>query len=188
MKIIAHRANLYGPSPETENTPAAIEKVIEHGFDVEIDLHFMYPYFYLGHDKPQYRVYLNQISEWSKSSTIYLHCKTLDGLTRVMSEGVASSSLIPFFHDQDDCILLKSGKIWVHPKVFEDIFWYYHLDKTIAVVNKPVEYKDMEGLYGVCTDYANDFYANMLRFKLAATLDDVMDHEKKIREIANGIA
>ena len=38
MKLIAHRGNINGPNPETENTVNQIDKCIEEGYDVEIDL------------------------------------------------------------------------------------------------------------------------------------------------------
>ena len=51
MKIIAHRANINGPSSKNENTTYQIEKCIKLGFDVEIDIRVIKGKFYLGHDK-----------------------------------------------------------------------------------------------------------------------------------------
>ena len=38
MKVIAHRANLYGPNIETENTISSIEECFSKNIDVEIDI------------------------------------------------------------------------------------------------------------------------------------------------------
>ena len=38
MKLIAHRGNIDGPNPETENTPEQIVKCIDQGYDVEVDI------------------------------------------------------------------------------------------------------------------------------------------------------
>ena len=38
MKLIAHRGNINGSEPDNENSPEYIDKCIELGFDVEIDL------------------------------------------------------------------------------------------------------------------------------------------------------
>ena len=38
MKIIAHRANLNGPNINDENQISSINKCIDLGFDVEIDV------------------------------------------------------------------------------------------------------------------------------------------------------
>ena len=37
-KTIAHRANIGGPNSEVENKPEQIDKCIDQGYDVEIDL------------------------------------------------------------------------------------------------------------------------------------------------------
>ena len=58
MKIIAHRANIGGQDSAVENSPEQIDKCIELGYDVEIDLryHKTTDTFWLGHDEPQYKV------------------------------------------------------------------------------------------------------------------------------------
>ena len=38
MKLISHRGNIDGINIETENNPLQIDKVINLGYDVEIDL------------------------------------------------------------------------------------------------------------------------------------------------------
>ena len=40
MKLIAHRANINGPDSSTENSPDQIDKCIEQGYDVEVDIRY----------------------------------------------------------------------------------------------------------------------------------------------------
>ena len=58
MKIIAHRGNLNGPNPLTENDPKRITQCIEDGYDVEIDVRFdpTTETLWLGHDEPQHKI------------------------------------------------------------------------------------------------------------------------------------
>ena len=56
MKIISHRGNLNGPNKNLENRLDTIEKAIQLGFDVEVDILLIENQLYLGHNKPQYKV------------------------------------------------------------------------------------------------------------------------------------
>ena len=53
MKIIAHRANINGPKSLNENKISGIEKCIDMGFDIEVDIRFLDGKLYLGHDNPE---------------------------------------------------------------------------------------------------------------------------------------
>ena len=56
MKLIAHRANIDGPDESTANEPKQIDKCIEQGYDVEIDVRYdpKTERLWLGHDEPKY--------------------------------------------------------------------------------------------------------------------------------------
>ena len=56
MLLIAHRGNVSGPRTEFENNPIYIDKAIELGYDVEIDVWFVNNKLFLGHDEPQYKI------------------------------------------------------------------------------------------------------------------------------------
>ena len=56
MIIISHRGNLFGPDRKNENRPEQIKKALKEKFDVEIDVWLMKKKWFLGHDKPEYRV------------------------------------------------------------------------------------------------------------------------------------
>jgi hypothetical protein len=61
IHFISHRGNTNGPIPELENKPSYILETISKGFDVEIDVRYNKDIeeFWLGHDKPQYKVDLS---------------------------------------------------------------------------------------------------------------------------------
>ena len=56
MFLISHRGNINGANPIEENSINYILKAIDLGYNVEIDVWFVNNSFYLGHDKPQYKV------------------------------------------------------------------------------------------------------------------------------------
>ncbi len=56
MILISHRGNTYGPKKELENKPEYILDTLQKGYDVEIDVWSVDKQFYLGHDKPQYKI------------------------------------------------------------------------------------------------------------------------------------
>ena len=55
MILISHRGNLNGKTDD-ENKPKYIEQALNQGFDVEIDVWYIDNQFWLGHDKPQYKI------------------------------------------------------------------------------------------------------------------------------------
>ena len=73
MKVISHRGNLNGPSPSSENKISSIEKCLNLGFDVEVDLWFLSGNFYLGHDKPEYQIN----DSYFINEKIWFHLKNL---------------------------------------------------------------------------------------------------------------
>ena len=48
MKIISHRGNIRGASPDKENRPSYIDCAIGSGYDVEIDLRMIDGELWLG--------------------------------------------------------------------------------------------------------------------------------------------
>jgi len=77
MKLIAHRANLDGPDPSTENSPEQIISCIEQGYDVEIDVRYdpLTDRLWLGHDEPQYMITWFWLA--GKQDYLWVHCKDI---------------------------------------------------------------------------------------------------------------
>ena len=56
MILIAHRGLIDGPDVNLENRPEQIEFVLSKGFHCEIDVWYKKEGWFLGHDRPDYKV------------------------------------------------------------------------------------------------------------------------------------
>jgi hypothetical protein len=147
MIYIAHRGLFEGPDKDKENNPEQIDKAVEMGYDVELDVWWINNKWFLGHDGPTYQVdfeYINQRDVWA-------HCKNLDALYHIGKQPVYCHY---FWHQEDDFTLTNSGKIWTYPG--RDL-----TNNSIAVVPERCEnywkYVKNVDIFGVCTDYVNKF-------------------------------
>ena len=154
MKLISHRGNLYGPELSLENTQSYVEKAIELGFDVEIDVWYLdsTKSFYLGHDKPEKKTSISWIKDIG--SSLWIHCKNSEALFNLNSE----LNLRYFWHQNDDYTITNTGIIWVYPgkKLSEN-----------SVMVLPEKFLDLKLLdinslqvHGVCSDYIGVFKPN----------------------------
>ena len=157
--IIAHRANLYGPNPNTENTIEAIQDCIKHDIDMELDIWYKNGKFYLGHDEP--RLEFDPFTYNFEKVYVWFHCKTIETLDKLLTVQFYrsqnySNQYAVFFHDKDATTLTSENNFWTYPG--KDLF-----KKSIAVMPEYVskEYeKYTKELFlnnmiaGVCTDYS----------------------------------
>lgn len=104
MKFIAHRGNLWGPDPKTENKPDTIRKAIEIGFDCEIDVWYLNGSYFLGHDYPETKIPYSFLEFYSEH--LWIHCKHLASLVQ-LKDGFNC-----FYHDKDIYTLTSRGFIW----------------------------------------------------------------------------
>ena len=145
MLKIAHRGNLYGPNHKLENSPDYLDKAIDLGFDIEVDIWYTDNGFFLGHDRPDYKVdesYLDGISNNS-----WFHCKNFLAMDYVSKN---LNSFNYFWQDSDRFSLTSKGYIWtnINEKEFSDRSVLVNL----SVPDK--EYMDsVANVYGVCNDY-----------------------------------
>ena len=137
MKFISHRGNLEGSSPSTENKPEQILKVLNSGYDVEVDVWVLEGQYWLGHDAPMYQIE----KDFLQNKQLWCHAKNLQAL-----ESLASLKDVHYFwHQNDDYTLTSRGFIWCYPGVY--------VDNAVAVVlGLPCELP--KNLTGVCTDHA----------------------------------
>ena len=150
-RVISHRGNLSGPSKDKENQPLEIDKAIEFGFDVEVDVWNVNQKLFLGHDKPETPVSLDFLYE--RREFLWVHCKNSEAIASLMG-----SDLNFFFHDKDLHALTSKGFLWSRPG------YYRYCSEEILVM--PERLFDFQGsswftkeldFYGVCTDYPLDF-------------------------------
>jgi len=109
--LISHRGNMLGPNPEMENNPTYIDKALEKGYDVEVDIRgSFYTKFYLGHDEQQYMV----SPEWlfARARKLWLHAKDIQSLHSLIHQ---ASGFNVFWHQDDFYTLTSQGFIWTYP-------------------------------------------------------------------------
>lgn len=141
MILISHRGNLNGKS-DRENSPDYIEEALDQDFDVEVDVWYIDNQFWLGHDKPQYKV-----SEgFLEHSNLWCHAKNIQALY-VMSK---SSNIHYFWHQEDDVTLTSRGYLWTYPGK-------QLTEKSICVLlefeNKKSKVILPKNVAGICSDF-----------------------------------
>ena len=135
MILISHRGNLNGKTDD-ENKPKYIEEALSQGFDVEVDVWYDNNQFWLGHDKPQYKV----SDGFLEHPNLWCHAKNIDALY-VMN---TNYHIHCFWHQEDDVTLTSWGFLWSFPD--EQL-----TDKSICVMPETID-KSID-CYGVCTDF-----------------------------------
>lgn len=151
MKIISHRGNLNGPNKELENQLTTVEKAIGLGFDVEIDIWYQENQFYLGHDKPTYKIQKDFL--YLHKEKLWIHCKNFESLKMLNNE----KELNFFWHENDKFTLTSMNYIWAFPDMYDN-------ENIISVlpelVTDELTIKNSIGAgkwLGVCTDYPIKF-------------------------------
>jgi hypothetical protein len=144
MKYIAHRGLIEGPNKDLENRPEQIKRVLDMGYDCEIDLWRIGQKWFLGHDEPQYEV----DEDFVKMDGLWIHCKNLEALYMLTT---STTFLYTFFwHQNDDFTLTSDGYIWTYPN--KDLS-----NVSIAVMPELYpeywDYIKKVEIAGVCTDY-----------------------------------
>ena len=106
MILISHRANLNGPDKKRENNPKFISKVLNKGYNCEIDVWRVGNFFYLGHDKPQYKT----TETFLCNHGLWLHAKNIEALWKLRQ-----MYLNVFWHETDTVTITNKGYLWYFP-------------------------------------------------------------------------
>lgn len=137
MKIISHRGNIMGSSPENENRPTYIYNALRLGFDVEIDLWSEDGILYLGHDEPQYEI----DPDFLLKKGLWVHCKNIEASNYVAN----NKELNGFWHQDDKMSFTTKGFMWtLNGEVLTE-------NSVVVCLNYDENIK--KDIYGVCTDY-----------------------------------
>ena len=151
MKLIAHRGNINGPNPLEENRPEYIEKAIELGYDVEIDIRYEpnVDGLYLGHDDSQYVVNWLWLSKYKEN--LWIHCKNIESLSEFSLE---SNGYNYFWHQEDYYTLTSKNYIWTYPGKT------YKKNSVIVMPEweKSVNWDKLKAsnCYAICSDYVGE--------------------------------
>jgi|TARA_B100001964_G_C14173660_1_gene572755 hypothetical protein len=141
MFFISHRGNLYGPEPENENSIDYINKALDKNFDVEIDLWFKEPKFFLGHDNPKNLVTI----DFLKNKKFWIHAKNLECFYELSNYDVNY-----FWHEEDEVIITSKGYFWNYPGTKLSA-------KSICVLPEKNNIKKVDCL-GYCSDHIMEYY------------------------------
>jgi len=138
MKIISHRGNLDGRIPKLENTPEQIDKAHLMGYDVEIDVWYIWDKWYLGHDAPEHEItkkWLRKRRKW-----LWCHAKNLEAMPKMIKE-----KLNCFWHENDKMTMTSKQILWCYPDTY--------IKDGITVVKEKIFNSQEIKIKGICTDY-----------------------------------
>ncbi len=144
MILIAHRGNINGRFESYENEPNYIDKALEKGYDVEVDIWMIEGNFYLGHDKPQYGITLEWLDK--RKNELWIHCKNIEAIEWFNS---LLGTYNYFWHQEDTLTLTSKGYIWVYPGK-QPI-------KTSIAVMPEIYNDDISQCLGICSDYIQNY-------------------------------
>lgn len=149
IRLIAHRGNIYGPSPY-ENQPSHIETALAEGFDVEVDVWYIEGTYFLGHGEPQYPVPLTFLtSDFDDESQIWCHAKNKEAFEHLLNDGMHC-----FWHEADKYTLTSRKVIWTYPKTenVPNSVWNQPEWGDVGKIHE-VTKKEMDKYVGVCSNY-----------------------------------
>ena len=107
MILISHRGNIGGVFLERENTQSYIQKAIDLGYDVEIDIWYTVGKFWLGHDVSQHEVQIPWLLD--RKDKLWVHCKSFEALTKLVD-----TELRVFYHKEEEYTIISDKHIWAH--------------------------------------------------------------------------
>jgi len=144
MILISHRGNIDGLNEAYENAPYYIDKAINCGFDVEIDIWYINNTLFLGHDIPEYEI----DSEWIRNRIVnlWIHCKNIEAIEWFNNSEFDCNY---FWHQEDTLTLTSKKYIWAYPGK-------QPIKNSIAVM--PELYSDnLSHCIGICSDYIQNY-------------------------------
>ncbi len=142
MILIAHRGNTCGADPTNENSPEYINKALNNGFNVEVDVWYKDGDWFLGHDSGQYVIDFKFLEQ----ECLWLHTKDYNTFSRLLDIG---EYLNFFYHTNEDYVLTSQGFIWAFPGM-------YGGKDTICVLPE-INNTPTENFGGICSDYVVDY-------------------------------
>ena len=144
MKLISHRGNIDGPNLNDENNPLYIVDALTSGYDVEVDVWFVDNYFFLGHDKPTYKIE----ESFLENNKLWCHAKNIKSLEKML----LNKNIHCFWHQEDRFTLTSKNFIWTFPN--------NSLTKnSICVLPEKSNhsYDEIKICHGVCSDFIKNY-------------------------------
>ncbi len=141
MIYIAHRGNINGKQHDLENSPKYINRAIELGYHVEVDVWYN-DGFFLGHDNPKYKINI----EYLANDKLWCHAKNGAALYHMRLR----KDIHSFWHETDDYTLTSRGFIWTYPKNK----LYYN---SICVLPEHGYRGNLNNCYAICSDLIEEY-------------------------------
>ena len=150
MILIAHRGNITGPNPEMENNPHYIDKAIDSGYNVEVDIRGSFEFgLFVGHDEAQYEVSPDWLFE--RADYLWIHTKDIQSLYAFTQQTAGWNA---FWHQEDEHTLTTGGFIWAYPGSILT-------PRSICVMpeNSKIKYNenDLKACAGICSDFIGQY-------------------------------
>lgn len=140
MILISHRGNVNGKILEAENKPEYIIDALSMGYNVEVDVWFVDNKFWLGHDKPEYKIDYNFLT----NEKLWCHAKNIDAILEMKKYVIHY-----FWHEKDTITLTSKNYIWAYPG-------NQPIKRSIAVMPEMYN-EDISNCIGICSDYINRY-------------------------------
>lgn len=150
MIYISHRGNINGRIEDVENKPEYINDTILLGYDVEVDVWFVDGEWWLGHDKPQYKISVQWLEE--RQDKLWIHCKNVEAMVELESGNKHYDGFNFFWHETDTLTLTSLSFIWVYPGK-------QPIKGSIAVMPE-IYNEDVSQCFGICSDYIEKYKNN----------------------------
>lgn len=167
MKFIAHRGNILGRIPHMENTQEHLQKALDQGFDVEVDLWVTEEWMDIrtGHDEPLHS--LDEKFMELYKNRVWYHAKNFYALDFCLKEGLNA-----FWQHDDLYSLTTNKKIWHHSTARgPESKWTDLTQSVVMVMGLP----ELEGLdffqspifncYAICSPCVANWKVAFLNFR-----------------------
>jgi len=138
MLKISHRGNLNGTQIADENNPVYIQRALDKGYDVEIDVWASNGNIFLGHDGAAYPITI----AFLENDRLWCHAKNLNSLELMLS----NKNIHCFWHESDKVTLTSRGYIWTY-------VGGRLLSNSICVLPEINNTHIPNNIYGICSDY-----------------------------------
>ena len=142
MILISHRGNIDCYSGH-DNELEYIDKAINKGYNVEIDIRKIDNKLYLGHDIPQYEVGIDWLIK--RKQYLLIHTKNIQALNYLINKDLKT-----FYHkDEDHVIINNCNLIWSN-KISEAMsFSIIPLLSREDISNAHL----YQNVFGICSDF-----------------------------------
>lgn len=169
MILISHRGNINGPKKNLENNPSYIQKAIDLGYQVEIDIWRVGDTFFLGHESPEFPISIEWIRE--RSEYLWCHCKDM---TTIEYFSRNNENIRFFWHENDRITLTSKGDIWAFPG-------NQPIVDSIAVLPE-IHDEDVSLCKGVCSDLLSKYKKINVALLITGQLRNAKESYPSIKE------